>query len=291
MFLPIPLEFKCAGTKTKIPAANVALVVVNVLVYLFGWDWPAGAGTGPSSILLYGFCHVGLWHLALNMWVLWVFGNPVNRRLGNGLYLLVYLGCLLAVGLFARLILPVGLMGSSGAVFAVITIALILMPAAVIEIAYVALFPLTLLLGLFSRPKYALNWVLSWGIVAAPAWWCLVLIPLMELCSVLWRAFCFGWISSWTPGGASAGHPLRPGRRPHASAANYRPFHAVAHLKMRRTVFPNKQTEEKENPHGSVHANFRHHLGQFERPDRRLRGSGADARSKPFARWKRRFPR
>ncbi len=68
----------------------------------------------PLSVLLYGFCHFGFWHLVLNMWVLWVFGNPVNRRLGNGLYLLVYLGCLVAVGLFARLILPVGLVGRFG---------------------------------------------------------------------------------------------------------------------------------------------------------------------------------
>ena len=200
MFLPIPLEFKYAGTKTSLPAANVALVVINVLVYLFGWQWPAGPGTGPLSILTYGFCHFGFWHLVLNMWVLWVFGNPVNRRLGNGLYLLVYLGCLLAVGLFARLILPVGLVGSSGAIFAVVTIALILTPAAVIEFAYLALFPLTLLLALFHRPKYELNWFLSWGIGAVPAWWCLVLVPLMELYSVFWRVWTFGWISCWTPG-------------------------------------------------------------------------------------------
>jgi len=108
MFFPIPLEFKYGGTKTRLPAANAALVAINVLVYLFGWDWPVGAGTGPLSILTYGFCHAGFWHLVLNMWVLWVFGNPVNRRLGNGRYLLVYLGCLLAVGLFARLILSGG---------------------------------------------------------------------------------------------------------------------------------------------------------------------------------------
>jgi membrane associated rhomboid family serine protease len=199
MFLPIPLEFKYTGTRTSFPAANAALLVINVLVYLCGWQWPAGPGTEPLSILLYGFCHFGFWHLVLNMWVLWVFGNPVNRRLGNGLYLLVYLGCLVAVGLFARVILPVGLVGASGAIFAVITIALILMPAAVVESAYLALFPLTLLFGLLHRPKYELNWFLSWGIVAVPAWWCLVLIPLMELFSVLWRACCFGWISCWTP--------------------------------------------------------------------------------------------
>jgi membrane associated rhomboid family serine protease len=200
MFFPIPLEFNYVGHKSSFPLANVALVALNVLVYLFGGWWPVGPGAGLASVVLYGFCHCGFWHLVLNMWVLWVFGNPVNRRLGNPLYLAVYLGCLVTVGLFARLIVPVGLVGASGAIFAVITIALILMPAALIDSAYVAVFPLTLLLGIWVRPKYELNWFLSWGIVTVPAWWCLLLIPLMELFSVGWRWWTFGWISSWTPG-------------------------------------------------------------------------------------------
>jgi membrane associated rhomboid family serine protease len=200
MFFPIPLELKYPGAKANLPAANAVLIVINMLVYLFGWDWSVGPGTGLLSILMYGFCHCGFLHLLLNMWVLWVFGNPVNRRLGNGPYLLVYLGCLIAVGVFARIFLPVGLIGSSGSVFAVLTIALILMPSALIETAYLAVFPLTLLLGVLKRPKYGLNWFLSWDIITVPALWCLVLIPLMELCSLLWRAWYFGWIWSWTPG-------------------------------------------------------------------------------------------
>ncbi len=198
MFFPIPLELKYSGTKTNLPVANIALIVLSVLFYLFGWNWPVGPGTSLLSILMYGFCHCGFWHLLLNMWVLWIFGNPVNRRLGNGLYLLVYLGCLLAVGLFARVFLPVGLVGSSGAIFAMITLALFLMPSALIDTAYIAVFPLTLLLGVFKRPKYGINWFLSWDIITVSALWCLVLIPLMELGSLIWRSWWFGW--SWTPG-------------------------------------------------------------------------------------------
>jgi membrane associated rhomboid family serine protease len=199
MFVPIPLEFKYAGSKRCLPAVNIALIILNVFVYLSGWSWPTGAGANPLNTLLYGFCHVDFWHLAINMWVLWVFGNPVNRRLGNELYLLVYLGCLLAIGLFARFVLSVGLVGASGAIFAVITLALILMPTAAVEFAYLAMFPLTLLFGFVHRPKYDLNWFLSWGISAVPAWWCLALIPLMELYSIFWRAWTFGWVSCWTP--------------------------------------------------------------------------------------------
>jgi membrane associated rhomboid family serine protease len=200
MLLPIPLEFRNGGGKSGFPAANALLIATCAVVYLFGWTLPVGPCTGPLSVLTYGFCHAGFWHLVLNMWVLWVFGTPVNRRLGNGLYLLVYLGCLAAVGLFARMVLPVELVGASGAIFAVITIALVLMPSAIVESAYVALFPLTLLLAIWKRPKYELNWFLSWGIVSAPGWWCLVLIPLMELLSVFWRVCSFGWYSSWAPG-------------------------------------------------------------------------------------------
>jgi membrane associated rhomboid family serine protease len=200
MFLPIPLEFKNVQGRAVFPLANAVLIALNVLVYLCGWYWPAGPGANPLNIVLYGFCHFGFWHLVLNMWVLWVFGNPVNRRLGNGLYLLTYLGCVAVVGLFARVLLSAGLVGSSGGIFAIITIALILMPSAIVESAYVALFPLTLLLALWNRPKYELNWFLGWGIVAVPAWWCLVLIPLMELISICWRIVVFGWSSCWTPG-------------------------------------------------------------------------------------------
>jgi membrane associated rhomboid family serine protease len=198
MFFPVPLEMKLPEAKPLIPVANTVLIVVNVLVYLLGGCGAVGSGTAMLTVVSYGFCHLGLWHLVLNMWVLWVFGNPVNRRLGNALYLAVYLGCLMAVGLFAKLFLPVGLIGSSGAVFAVIAIALILMPRAVVKTAYLAVFPITLPLGLLKRPKYGLNWFVNWGIVSVPALWCLVLIPLMEFLSFFWRAFYYGW--SWTPG-------------------------------------------------------------------------------------------
>ena len=66
--------------------------------------------------------------------------------------------------------------------------------------AYAPALPLTILIGLLKRPKYELNWILGWGIVSVPALWCLVLIPLMELLSFLWRAWYYDWAWSWTPG-------------------------------------------------------------------------------------------
>jgi membrane associated rhomboid family serine protease len=122
----------------------------------------------------------------MNMWALWVFGNPVNRRLGNAYYALVYLGAAVVLGLFARLIISTWLLGASGAIFAVIAVALVLMPRASVEIACVAVFPLTLVIGLLSKPAQSWQWLLRSAVYGIPAVWALALIPLMQL-------FLFWW--------------------------------------------------------------------------------------------------
>ena len=196
MFL-LPLELKQTVLKGAVPAVNALLIVANVVGYLFGWSWPVGRGTGLASILLYGFCHYNLWHLVLNLWALWVFGNPVNRRLGNGYYLLVCLSAIVTIGLFCRLTCPGVAMGASGAIFAVMTIAMILLPAARLQVAYLLLFPVTLLVGIVAPlRRYWLHWFIRWGIFELRMYWCLVLIPLMLLVELILGGLFLG-IWSW----------------------------------------------------------------------------------------------
>jgi membrane associated rhomboid family serine protease len=126
------------------------------------------------------------------MWVLWLFGNPVNRRLGNGFYLLAYLGTIVFLGLFARLFSSGPLLGASGAIFAVLLIFCMLMPSAVVQVGYVALLPITLLAGLIWRPKHWLYWFIRWDSFAARAWIGLLLVPILEL----WGLWTWGW--NWT---------------------------------------------------------------------------------------------
>ena len=80
-----------------IPLANALIVVLNVLAFSLGFSggWYVGPGTGTLSVVTYAFAHASPWHLAGNMWILLVFGNPVNRRLGNAFYTLVYLATVL----------------------------------------------------------------------------------------------------------------------------------------------------------------------------------------------------
>jgi membrane associated rhomboid family serine protease len=196
MFVLIPLQLKEPGGRDTIPTANALLIAVNVVVFFLnqylGWPLAVGRDTGLLTLLTHGFAHASPAHLLGNMWVLWLFGNPVNRRLGNGYYLLAYLGTLVSLGIFARVFLHDTLVGASGAIFAVILLCLMLIPRALVRVGYVALFPFTLLVGLFSPPSHWVFWFLRWGDFAVRAWIGLALVPLLEF----WGLWWWGW--NWT---------------------------------------------------------------------------------------------
>jgi membrane associated rhomboid family serine protease len=196
MFIPIPMEIsnlRSVDARTK-PVANWILIAVNVLGYLFlsPGSWAVGPHSAPWTVVTYGFVHVGWWHLLFNVWYLWVFGNPVNRRIGNGYYLVTYLGTITILGILGRMVLSGTSVGASGAVFAIIAVAGLLMPASRVEMHYVALFPITVLMGLVSRPKYWLFWIIRWGRTHCRALWLCALYPILEVTTILWCGL------SWT---------------------------------------------------------------------------------------------
>ncbi len=192
MFFCLPARVKQTGNNETIPLVNVVLIAINILAFVFYTRIGRTPGFGVSSAVSYAFVHCGLWHLLVNMWVLWVFGHPVNRRLGNMWYLLVYLGSATIIGVLVRLLAGVDLVGASGAVFAVIAACLILMPAAVIEILVIAVFPLSLLIGLFARPGHWIWWFVRYGRFHIRALWGLLIVPIMEISGLLFS----GW--NWT---------------------------------------------------------------------------------------------
>ena len=169
--------------------ANVLLIVANIVVFLIGGYWPVSQHRPFANVLLYGFSHAGLWHLVANMWAFWIFGNPVNQRLGNNLYLSVYLGTIVMLGLLARWWIPLPVVGSSGALFAVIALAAFLEPATVLHFVGVALFPLTAIIGLFAPPQRTREWLFRFETLKLPMLSCLAVIPLMLIWEICWG----GW--------------------------------------------------------------------------------------------------
>lgn len=108
-----------------VSAAVVGLIFANVMMFLvqsglpaelaeqfiqhnalvparyFDPDFAAARGLDPDGygpLLTSQFMHAGWLHLIVNMWTLWVFGRPLEQRIGAFRFILFYLLC----GLFAN---------------------------------------------------------------------------------------------------------------------------------------------------------------------------------------------
>jgi membrane associated rhomboid family serine protease len=187
MFLAIPTEIDDGSSRRTIPTATGLIVAVNIVLFLLGYQMPVGPRSGLLSIVGYGLTHASIAHLVVNMWVLLVVGSAVNRRIGNGYFVLLYFGTIATLGIFARLTARQYLVGSSGGIFAVIAVMTLLLPSARARISYVALFPVTILIGIFLRPSHWLYWLLRWDTVRVRALWLLLVVPMLQLFGLFWR--------------------------------------------------------------------------------------------------------
>jgi membrane associated rhomboid family serine protease len=165
----------------------VTRLLIVLCVAAFGWQWLiAGQGgvgewgvrpvcyiaPGACGIAVPGngdrlwqplfvslFLHAGWLHLASNMLFLWVFGPPVEDRLGKPRFALLYLACGL-VAHFAHIAThpfsAIPTIGASGAIAGVLGAYLILLPRSWILTYFppIFLFPV-------PAPLFLVLWVLS----------------------------------------------------------------------------------------------------------------------------------
>ena len=64
------------------------------------------------------FMHGGLWHILINMWMLYIFGSSIITLVGERKFLLVYFVGGIAGGLLFILLSSYRVVGASGAIFA-----------------------------------------------------------------------------------------------------------------------------------------------------------------------------
>ena len=86
-------------------------------------------------LVTYMFVHGGFWHLAINMWGLYLFGSMLERRMGSGNFLKLYfisgiIGALLWLAF--NWSSPIPCVGASGALFGVMVAAAMMYPNAMI---------------------------------------------------------------------------------------------------------------------------------------------------------------
>jgi len=124
---------------------------------------PARLWTDPQSawvtIFSAMFLHGGWFHILSNMWVLFIFGDNVEDRMGSGRYLVFYLLSGVAAGLMQAFLLPgspVPMVGASGAIAGVLGAYLVLFPRARI----LSLVPIFFIFTLIEIP--ALVFLLFW---------------------------------------------------------------------------------------------------------------------------------
>jgi membrane associated rhomboid family serine protease len=117
---------------------TTAIIGVNVLVYLamvfsgvsameptipdlLKWGALSGKSTlisQPWRILTSNYLHIGLLHIALNMWCLWNLGALAERIFDRWTYFLTYTVCGLSGSILSLWFHPIGVgAGASGAIF------------------------------------------------------------------------------------------------------------------------------------------------------------------------------
>jgi len=177
----------------RFPAVTVALIAVNVVVYLWQVlvlpatgmsvaEWCYVAGVRPVEVIQHvdlppsgglpwwatlftsQFVHGGLLHLGFNMLYLWIFGNNVEDSMSRPRFLVFYLLCGLGAAAGQVLVDPtsaVPLVGASGAIAGVLGAYFVLFPRARV----LTLVPLFLFFPVFEMPAWVLlvAWfVLQW---------------------------------------------------------------------------------------------------------------------------------
>lgn len=113
-------------------AANIAVYLLQTMrpdALLLDYAlWPLGGGRGGEDfhawqLVTSAFLHGGTAHLALNMLALWMFGGPVEQRIGTPRYIKLYAAAVLAAGLLQLAIVSFSsgpaypTVGASGGVF------------------------------------------------------------------------------------------------------------------------------------------------------------------------------
>ena len=146
MFIfPINRKF----SSTDAPRAVLSLIVVNSLLLLTNYAVESPEllfehyGFTPAhprafTLLTSIFLHVGFWHLAGNMFFLWMFGKDVENSFGTWLFLLVYLLCGLggnALHYLFNLDSTIPCVGASGAISRIAGCFLVLFPNARFDLA------------------------------------------------------------------------------------------------------------------------------------------------------------
>ena len=222
------IPFRTTAPCFRSPVVTVSLIFLNIAVFFFReglseraehafivqfalipaiYGDPAGAravGLDPGNLLpllTNTFLHGGYLHLIVNMWTLWLFGLPVEDRLGPGRFVALYLGCG-AAGSAAHTLFnldsAVPALGASGAIAGVLGAFVWLHPRARVA----AVVPIIVIPWIFHLP--AIFYAGIWFVIQVfEGWWALGADPAAG--GIAWWAHIGGFVA-----GVAAAIALQP---------------------------------------------------------------------------------
>jgi membrane associated rhomboid family serine protease len=121
---------------------TIALVILNSVIWLgltiagMNRDAVQSYGLHPGhwtliTLFTHMFLHAGFWHVAGNMWFLWMFAPKLEERLGSAWFLLAYLVCGAGAAAVQTIFSPgsmIPMVGASGAISGVAGMYFVLFP-------------------------------------------------------------------------------------------------------------------------------------------------------------------
>lgn len=129
--------------------ANVSVYLVQVFagrnfLYTFGLvPYQITRNLRLWQIFTHMFLHGGLFHLLINLFVLWMFGKPIEKKWGTNSFLKYYFTCGLGAGFFifiTSLNSRIPVVGASGAIYGILVAFAMLYPDSIIYLYF--LFPI-----------------------------------------------------------------------------------------------------------------------------------------------------
>lgn len=185
----------------RFPIVNWMLILLNGVAFYYELNlgdeglfrfiqtWglvPSQFASNPAeawpTILSSMFLHGGWFHILSNMWILAIFGDNIEDRMGGGSYLIFYLLSGVAAALLQTYLSPASstpVIGASGAIAGVLGAYLILFPrariASLVPIFFIFTIieiPALIFLGFWFVSQLFSGWLALQGAdVSAVAWW------------------------------------------------------------------------------------------------------------------------
>ena len=182
-------SYQDSGFGLQLRGVVKTLIVINIAVFIIihifkSISWFLIFGLVPALVfsrimiwqpITYLFLHFGLWHLVLNMLMLWMFGSVIESRWGSKRFLFYYLFTGIGAGICSVIFAfnsQSPIVGASGAIFGLLVAFAVLFPDSVILLFFI--FPMKMkyaamvlaginLLGALSNPGGGIAYIAHLG--------------------------------------------------------------------------------------------------------------------------------